>query len=123
LSTKKTFRIEANAKHRNTLCIISAVRGDAMAGKTMDVTIISCSKSLLSENSGLKAHRTLAPARARYAKSKMMWGGKASLDQFRMAKITEIAASAGQKILFSTRGAMMLSPGVTYINNGDTISA
>ena len=37
-----------------------------------------------------------------------MWGGQVSLDQFRMAKRTEIAASVGQKILFSRRGALRI---------------
>ena len=40
-----------------------------------------------------------------------MWGGKVSLprrERFRTAKTTEIAAIAGQKILFSQRGSMRL---------------
>jgi hypothetical protein len=78
----------------------------------MDVTIVSCRINLMAENSGLKAHRTLAPASARYAKRQMMWGGRVSLDQFRMTKTTEIAARAGQKILFSRRGVIMLVPGL-----------
>src|SRR6516162_4811323 len=106
-STKKTFRIKANAKHRNTPRIISAVRSASMAGRTIDVTIITCSVNLVKENSGLKAHRMLAPANIRYARRQMMWGGKVSLERFRKAKTREIAASAGQKILFSRRGARL----------------
>src|SRR5467141_3890000 len=105
-----------------------------MAGRTMDVTIIASNTNLLSEKSGLKAHRTLAPATARYAKRQIMWGGKVRRDQFRTTKTTEIAASAGQKILFSGRGAMTLCslaasvkpvgrPVVRNINNGCTIKA
>jgi hypothetical protein len=57
----------------------------------------------MNESSGLKAHRTLAPANARHARRQMMLGGKLSLKRFRPAKTREIAASAGQKILFSGR--------------------
>src|SRR6516162_1683763 len=92
-STKKTFKIEANAKHRNSPRIISAVRTASMAGRTMDVTIITCCTNLMNENSGLKAHRTLAPANARYASKQMMGGGKVSLprrERFCTAKTTEI---------------------------------
>ncbi len=41
-STKKTFKIEAKAKHRKRPRIISAVRAASMPGRTMDVTIITC---------------------------------------------------------------------------------
>ena len=61
-------------------------------------------------------------------------------ERFRMAKMTEIAASVGQKILFSRRGAMIaarfpstasgatarrsaIGPVVAKINNGDTMAA
>ena len=104
LSTKKTFRNAANAKHRNKPRIRSAVRTASMAGRTMDVTIITCCTNLMNESSGLKAHRTLAPANARYARRQMMWGGQVRLprrERFRTAKTTEIAAMAGQKILAS----------------------
>jgi hypothetical protein len=40
----------------------------------------------------------------------MMWGGKASLpkrERFRTANTTEIAAIAGQKILFGTPGSAL----------------
>jgi hypothetical protein len=57
----------------------------------------------MNESSGLKAHRTLAPANARYARRQTMLGGKLSLERFRATKTREIAASAGQKILFSGR--------------------
>ena len=63
----------------------------------------------MNEISGLKDHETLAPANAKYAKREIMWGGKVSLDQFRIAKMMEIAAIAGQKILCSSRGAIMIS--------------
>src|SRR5262249_10536221 len=102
-STKKTFRIEANAKHRNRARIISAVRAASMAGRTMDVRIITCCANLMNDSSGLKAHRTLAPANTRYARRQMMLGGRLSLERFRPAKAREIAASAGQKNLFSGR--------------------
>ncbi len=60
-----------------------------------------------------------------------MWGGQVSLpkrERFSTAKMTEIAAMAGQKILFSGRVSIMLSsvgaePEVTKINNGNTIEA
>ena len=129
-STKKTFRIEANAKHRNRPRIISAVRAASMAGRTMDVTtIISCT-NLMNESSGLKAHRTLAPANARYASRQMMWGGNVRLprrERYLTANPTEIAAIAGQKILGSRRGCIILcsvwaGPVVTKINNGITIA-
>jgi hypothetical protein len=91
--------------------------------------------NLLAEKSGLKAHRTLVPASARCAKSHLIWGGKASLDQFLMTRIRAIAPKLGQKILLSKRGAMTLSRislieaplgarvVVRYSNNGDAISA
>jgi hypothetical protein len=99
----------------------------------MDVTIIACCGNLMTETSGLKAHETLAPASARYAKRQMMWGGKVRRDQFRKAKTTAIAASTGQKILFSQRGAMVAcslaaadkpvaGAAVRNINSGDTIT-
>src|SRR5580693_1214635 len=129
--TKKTFTIEANAKHRNRPRIISVVRAASMAGRTMDVTIITCCTNLMNESSGLKAHRTLAPANARYARRQMMWGGKVSLtrrERFCAARTTEIATSAGQKILFSGRGVIKLCRldmpavglGMTTANSGDT---
>src|SRR6516165_3105998 len=85
----------------------------------------------MSERSGLKAHRTLAPANARYAKRQMRWGGKVDLprrERFCAANATVIAVMAGQKILFSGRASIMLcsvwtSGEVTRINNGDNISA
>jgi hypothetical protein len=59
----------------------------------------------MNESSGLKAHRTLAPANARYRSRQMMWrGGEVTQERFRAAKRTEIAVIAGQKIL----GAMAL---------------
>jgi len=82
----------------------------------------------MNESSGLKAHMTLAPARARYARRQMMWGGIVRRERFRTAKTTEIAAMAGQKILGSGRGSIMLcsvwagSP-VTKNINGITIKA
>src|SRR5215510_5059636 len=104
LSTTKTFRIKANAKHRKTARIISVVRTANIPGNTMDVTIVTCSTNLMSENSGLNAHKILNPANARYANSQMMWGDKVNRDQFRAARTTAITASAGQIILFSGRG-------------------
>src|ERR1700692_1245780 len=103
-STKKTFRIEANAKQRNRARIISALRSASKAGTTTDVTTITCCTNLINELSGLKAHRALAPANARHAKRQRMWGGQISLpkrERFRTAKMTEIAVMAGQKILAS----------------------
>ena len=55
-----------------------------------------------------------------------MWGGKVRRERFRTAKTTEIAAMAGQKILGSGRGSIMLCsvrPPVTKIINGITIKA
>ena len=75
MSTKKTFRVEANAKHRNTPRITSAVRSASMTGRTVDVIIITCAINLVNANPGLKAHRTLAPQKARSARRQMMWGG------------------------------------------------
>src|ERR1700726_940966 len=101
-STKKTFRMEANAKQRNRARIISALRSASKAGTTTDATTITCCTNLINELSGLKAHRTLAPANATHAKRQRMWGGQTSLPKregFRMAKRTEIAAMEGQKIL------------------------
>jgi hypothetical protein len=107
-----------------------------MAGRTVDVTIITCSINLVNESSGLKAHKTLVPANARYARRQMMWGGKVSLptrELFRTAKIMKITTNAGQKILFSGRGVIMACSlaiadvpaaggfGITTLNNGDTI--
>jgi hypothetical protein len=81
----------------------------------------------MNESSGLKAHRTLAPANARYARKQMMCGGKVTLprrERFRTAKTTEITAIAGQKILFSGRVSMRLCSDVAgKVNNGDTIEA
>jgi hypothetical protein len=86
----------------------------------------------MNELFGLKAHRTLAPAKARYANKQMMWGGQVSLprrERFCAAKTAEIAAMAGQKILFSGRASaprVALSSvwtSVREINNGDTIKA
>jgi hypothetical protein len=82
----------------------------------------------MDENSGLKAHRTLAPANARYARRQMMWGGKVRRERFPTAKTTEIAVMAGQKILFSgwdaIRACSVWGKGlVIKINNGDTIKA
>jgi hypothetical protein len=88
----------------------------------------------MNESSGLKAHRTLAPANARYTRRQMMWGGQAKLakrERFRTAKRTEIAARAGQKILFSGwvciisgRALAIENPGpLKKSNNGDTIEA
>src|SRR5262249_32599510 len=109
-STKKTVRIEANAKHRKRARIISAVRAANMTGRTMDVRIIACCVNLMNERSGLKAHRTLAPASARYAKRQMMWGGKVSLDQFRMTKRRRSQRAQARKI-YSPRGAPRPSRG------------
>ena len=79
----------------------------------------------MNEISGLKAHRTLAPANARYARRQMMLGGKLSLKRFRPAKTREIAASAGQKILFSgrlsARPSSVCSEEKVIDINGDTI--
>src|SRR4029077_17206962 len=97
---------QANAKHRNKPRIMSVAGFASRTGRTMDLTIITCSTYLLKESSGLKAHRTLAPANARYAKRHLMLGGKTSLDQFAAIRTIEIAANAGQKILFSRCGVI-----------------
>jgi hypothetical protein len=82
-----------------------------MAGRIMDVTTITSCTNLMDESSDLKAHRTLAPANARYARRQMMWGGQVSLpkrERFSTAEMTEIAAMAGQKILFHELDSSML---------------
>jgi hypothetical protein len=79
-----------------------------MPGRTIDVRTITCCVNLVNELSGLKAHKTLAPANIRYARRQMMWGGKIGLlkrERFRTANTTEIAAIAGQKILFGMPGS------------------
>jgi hypothetical protein len=53
----------------------------------------------------------------------MMWGGKVSLERFRTAKTTEIAAIEGQKILFSGRLSIKVEGPEAKSNNGDTIAA
>jgi hypothetical protein len=82
----------------------------------------------MNESSGLKAHTTLAPANARYTRRQMIWGGKVTRERFCTAKTTEIAARAGQKILFSGRDSMtlcsvLIGGEVKKINKGDTIKA
>jgi hypothetical protein len=102
----------------------------------MDVTIIATTTNLVREVAGLTDHKTLAPASARYARRQTMWGGQASptrRERFRTAKITEITASAGQKILFSGWGVVRslcmsardeiwgLVTAVAKFNSGDII--
>ena len=110
-STKKTFRMEATTKQRNPPRIKSIVRSASIAGRTIDVTIIDCCANLVNEISGRKAHRTLAPANARYARRQMMFGGNASLprrERLCTAITIEIAAKMGQKIRLSIRGSTPL---------------
>jgi hypothetical protein len=55
-----------------------------------------------------------------------MWGGKATRQRFRAAKRTEIAVTAGQKILFSRRGMALCTTSVAgeaKMNKGETIRA
>ena len=106
-STKKTFKIEADAKHRNRPRIISAVGAASMAGRTMDVTTIACCANLVNEIPGFKAHGTLAPANARYTRRQTIGGGKGlgRREPCRAAEKTEIAARTGQNIL----GAVLAS--------------
>src|SRR5262249_17778417 len=109
---KKRFRIAPSPKHRKRPHIRSAVRPAIMAGTTIEVIIITCCVNLTNESSGLKAHRMLAPANARYAKRQMMWKGKVSLprrERLPMAKTTEIAAIAGQNSLLIRPGSDALS--------------
>src|SRR5262249_9842951 len=85
----------------------------------------------MNESSGLKAQMALAPASARYKRKQTMWGGTVSSrnrDRLRTARMTEIRAMAGQKILFSGRLSMMLftvltAGDVTKISSGETIKA
>src|SRR3954454_1366121 len=77
----------------------------------------------MNESSGLKAHRTLAPANAKYTSRQMMWGGKVTRKRFRAAKRTEIAATAGQKILGRMSLCIMSARGKAKMNKGDTIRA
>jgi hypothetical protein len=81
----------------------------------------------MNEISGLKAHRTLAPANAKYARRQIRLGGKVRRERFRTVKMTAIATMAGQKILLSRRCSVMRACGfkcsgeVPKSNNGDTI--
>jgi hypothetical protein len=50
-----------------------------MAGRSIDVRTITCCKNLMNAVLGSKAHRTLAPANATYARRQIMCGGKVSL--------------------------------------------
>jgi hypothetical protein len=55
-----------------------------------------------------------------------MWEGKLTRQRFRATKRTEIAVTAGQKILFSRRGVALCSisvSGEAKMNNGETIRA
>ena len=62
----------------------------------------------MDENSGLKAHETLAPAYNNHENRQIICGGQGSLDQFRMAKIIETPVIEAMKILCSRRGAFMI---------------
>ena len=58
----------------------------------------------------------------------MIWGGKVRRERFCTAKPTEIAAMAGQKILFSGRDSItlcsvLIGGEVKKSNKGDTIKA
>src|ERR1044072_4315237 len=80
----------------------------------------------MNASSGLKAHKTLAPANGRYAKRQTMCGGNVRRERLRSARMTEIAASKGQTILFSGRGSNRQTVSVGLqptIINGDTIVA
>ena len=77
----------------------------------------------MNESSGLKAHRTLAPANARYTSRQMMWGGKVTRERFCAVKRTEIAAAAGQKILGRMSLCITSARGKAKRNKGDTIRA
>src|SRR5215471_17775399 len=84
----------------------------------------------MNELSGTIAQTALAPANATYASRQMMWGGQVSLpkrERFCTANATEIAAMAGQKILFSGRAPPLItvcwSDGLKKHNNGNTITA
>src|SRR5260370_40539283 len=95
-----------------------------MAGRTMDVTIIACCANLMNETPGLKDHRALAPAKARYTRRQIMWEGKGLRRRVRCctAKTTEIAAITGQNILVSRRISVVGSWKIVY-SNGETIVA
>ena len=77
-NTKPRFRIAATAKHRNRPRSKSVVRGASSAGSMMEMMIMACCANLMAEISGLKAHSTLAPAKARYANRQMTCGGNFS---------------------------------------------
>ena len=97
-----------------------------MAGRTIDVTIITSCTILMKESSGFTDYRTLAPASARYAKRQIMWGGNVRRERFRNTKTMEIAVTTGQKILLSGRDSkrQSLSAGLQVARiNGDTIEA
>src|SRR6185437_2710290 len=122
-STKATFRIAAGAKHqRNRPRRISEDGAASSAGSIMHVTIIACCANLANERLGLKAHRTLAPAKARYARRQMRWEGKGLGRRERCcsALATEIAAITGQNILVSMRSSYGGSLRSVY-SNGEMI--
>ena len=93
-----------------------------MAGRTMDATIIACCRNLTNEMLGLKDHRTLAPAKARYARRQMRWEGKGlgSRERCCRALTMEIAAITGQNILVSKRVSYSGRLKIVY-SNGEII--
>src|SRR6185437_2527482 len=122
-NTKATFRIAAGAKHhRNRPRRMSDPGAANRVGRTMHVTIIACWANRANERPGLKAHRTLAPAKARYAKRQMRWEGKGLGRRERCcsALATEIAAITGQNILVSMRSSYGGSLRSVY-SNGEMI--
>src|SRR5262249_26297074 len=77
----------------------------------------------MNESSGFKAHSVLAPANARNVRRQVIWGDKISLpmrERFRMTKTTELAAIAGQKILFASWPSITLCCMLCSVAGGET---
>ena len=65
VKTKTRLSTQPIAKQRKSPRIKSALRDASMAGTITATTIITCCANLMKESSGLKAHDTLKPAKAR----------------------------------------------------------
>lgn len=86
--------------------------------------IIACCRNLTNETLGLKDQRTLAPAKAEYARRQMRWEGKGlgSRERYCTALKMEIVAITGQNSLVSKRVSYGARLKIVY-SNGETIVA